>query len=90
MLYDVYYKKPDGLIWHKIKNVEGDTIIESANGMVLPARVLFLADKTRIEIPMTFLIKFSKERFFDVEENMEKESGQKVKIDKKSKLLKKR
>lgn len=79
MVYTVYYKKPNGLIWHRIKNVEGDTIFEDSKGKTMPIRVLFLADKTRIEIPMTFLMKFSKERFFDVQEKMAKESGQEIK-----------
>lgn len=77
MLYTVRYKKPGGFIWHKVKNVEGDTII-SEKGRALPVRVLFLTDKTRLEIPMTCLIKFSKKRFYDIQANMEKEASQKV------------
>lgn len=78
MFYTVYYKKPRGLFWHKVKNVEGDTIIENKEGQALPVRVIFLSNKVRIEIPMTFLVKFSKERFYDVERNLSKEAGQKV------------
>jgi len=78
MTYEVYYKKPGGFIWHKVKNVEADTIIETDNGQALAVRVLFLADKTRLEIPMTCLIKFSKERFYDIQNNMESETGQKI------------
>jgi len=76
MNYSVWYKKPHGLIWHKVKNVEGDTIMEDVKGKSLPMRVLLLANKTRLEIPMTCLIKFSKERFFDIQENIRNESGQ--------------
>jgi len=79
MTYTVYYKKPGGFLWHKIKNVEGDTIIDTDKGQALPVRVLLLADKTRLEIPMTCLIKFSRERFFDIQNNMEREAGQKIK-----------
>lgn len=79
MTYTVYYKKPEGFIWHKVKNVEADTIIETEKGQGLPVRVLFFADKTRLEIPMTYLIKFSKERFFDIQASVERETGQKTK-----------
>lgn len=80
MFYTVYYKKPGGFFWHKIKDVEGDTTLESEKGNVSPMRVLLLSDKTRLEVPMTCLIKFSKERFFDIQADMEKEAGQAIKI----------
>lgn len=79
MLYTVWYKKPGRIFWHKVKDVEGDTIIETDNKNPLPVRVIFLANKTRLEIPMDCLIKFSKERFFDVQANLEREAGQKIK-----------
>ena len=79
MTYKVWYKKPGGFVWHKVKNVEGDTTMESKGGNAMPMRVLFLLDKTRLEIPMICLIKFSKERFYDIQADMEKESGQAVK-----------
>ena len=78
MLYTVWYKKPGGFLWHKVKNIEGDSTMESEKGQALPVRVLFLSNKTRLEIPMTCFIKFSKERFYDIEQNMSKESGQKI------------
>ena len=78
MLYKAWYKKPGGIFWHKVKKVEGDTIIETKNGNPLPVRVLFLSDKSRIEIPMSSIIKFSKGRFYDIEANMETETGQKI------------
>lgn len=65
MTYTVWYKKR--FFWKKIENVEGDTILENHNNQPLPARVLYLVDKTRLEIPMSYLIRFSKERFFDIE-----------------------
>jgi len=80
MTYTVYYKKPNGVFWNKVKNIEGDTIIESQKGESLPVRVLFLADKTRLEIPMTYIIKFSKERFYMIQDQMERESGQKLSV----------
>jgi len=78
MTYTVWYKKPGGFIWHKVKNVEGDSTMESEKGRAMPVRVLFLSNKIRLEIPMTCLIKFSKERFYDIQGNMERESGQKI------------
>ena len=79
MIYSVKYQKPNGIIWHTIKNVEGDTILEH-KGQPLPARVFFLADKSRIEIPITHIIRFSKERFYDIQKQMEKEAGQKMSV----------
>lgn len=78
MLYTVWYKKPRGFVWHKVKNVEGDSIIETEKGQALPMRVILLSDKTRLEIPMSCIIKFSKERFYDIQANLERESGQKI------------
>lgn len=78
MLYTAWYKKPGGFIWHKVKNVEGDTTMESEEGRPMPVRVLFLSNKIRLEIPMTCLIKFSKERFYDIQANMESEAGQEI------------
>lgn len=81
MNYTVWYKK--GIFWHKVKNVEGDTILKDdvpnkGTSQLLPVRVLYLVDKSRIEIPMSCLIKFSKERFYDIKQKMEKESGQRI------------
>ena len=78
MLYTVWYKKPGRIFWHKIKDVEGDVIIETGKGQALPVRALFLVDKTRLEIPMSCIVKFSRERFYDIQANMEKEAGQKI------------
>lgn len=79
MLYTVRYKKPGRIFWHKIKDVEADTIIETAKGQGLPVRVIFLVNKTRVEIPMNCIIKFSKERFYDVQANIEREANQRKK-----------
>lgn len=76
MLYTVWYKKPGRIFWHKIKDVEGDTIIETAKGQTLPVRAIFLVNKIRLEIPMDCIIKFSKERFYDVQSNLDREAGQ--------------
>lgn len=79
MLYTIWYKKPGKIFWHKIKDVEGDTIIESDKGQALPVRAIFLANKTRLEIPMDCVIKFSRERYYDVQAALEKEASQKTK-----------
>lgn len=71
MLYDVYYKKPGAIFWHKIKDVEGDSIIETGTGVPLPARAFFLVNKIRVEIPMNCIFKFSKERYYDIQANLD-------------------
>lgn len=76
MLYTVWYKKPGRIFWHKIKDVEGDTIIESERGHALPVRAIFLVNKIRLEIPMSCVVKFSKERYYDLEAIREKEAAQ--------------
>lgn len=79
MLYTVWYKKPGRIFWHKIKNVEGDMIIETERGQALPVRAIFLANKTRLEIPMDCVIKFSRERFYDVQATLQRKAEQKKK-----------
>jgi hypothetical protein len=37
-----------------------------------------LKDKSRVEIPINYEFKFSKERFYDIKDKMEKESGHKL------------
>jgi hypothetical protein len=64
--------------WKKIKNVKGDGIVE--NGLT---RFFYLEDETRIEIPMpNTIFKFSKERFYSIQERMEEEAGQPLQINK--------
>lgn len=83
MKYVVWYKSP-GLFsrWKKVKGVTGDTIVETDNNQAMPVRVLFLENKERLEIPMSFLIRFSKERFYDIKDQMEQEAGQALPIKK--------
>ena len=81
MKYVIWYKSP-GLFsgWKKVKGVTGDTIIETDNKQAMPVRVLFLENRERLEIPMSFLIRFSKERFFDIQASMEKQAGQNLPV----------
>jgi|GEM_PF-1214405 hypothetical protein len=88
MLYTVYYKKLNGFFWRKLKRVKGDGFIE--NGYVpgpnntaiwttKNIRWFILEDETRIEIPAgDVLFKFSKERHFAIQAQMNKEAGQKI------------
>lgn len=88
MPYTVYYKKNDSFFWKKLKKVKGDGFIENgyiagADGRVIGTtkdiRWFILEDETRIEIPSKmFVFKFSKERFMQIKQNMEKESGQRM------------
>jgi len=77
MKYVVWYKSP-GLFsrWKKVKGVTGDTIIETEKKQAMPVRVFFLENRERLEIPMSFLIRFSKERFYDIKDQMGQEAGQ--------------
>ncbi len=70
MQFTVKYKLPNGWFWRKIKNVEGDSVVpENGN------RVLFLADKTRIELPQEAALSFSPARFEMIKEKMAQETG---------------
>ena len=83
MRYVVWYKSPGFLSrWKKVKGVTGDTIVETDNNQAMPVRVLFLENKERLEIPMSFLIRFSQERFYDIKDQMEQEAGQTLPIKK--------
>lgn len=80
MKYTVKYKK--WLFWHTIKNVKGDTILRDEAGTNAPfdIRVLFLEDKSRIEIPMKYIMKFSKERFYLIKDRMSEAAGKEISI----------
>jgi len=74
MTYTIWYKRY--FFWHKIENVEGDTIIETDDKKSYPVRVFFLANKDRLEIPMEkYIIKFSKERFYSIDKNIKDTAG---------------
>lgn len=74
-MYTVYYKTGNSLFWKKIQNVKGDTFVpENGN------RVLITKDEERFEIPSSYLIRFSKERFWDIKRKMEQEAGQPIPV----------
>lgn len=76
--YTVYYRHPLSPFWRKIRNVTGDVSGLLTPAGAFPMRVLFLADRTRIELPLSVVIKFSPGRFEVVRENMERDAGQKM------------
>jgi len=76
--YTVKYKDKDSSFWSKLKKVKGDGIVENNSH-----RFFILEDETRIEIPLYYSFKFSKERFFCIKERMESEAKQEIKLDKK-------
>jgi hypothetical protein len=85
MFYEVSYKKPGAMFWKRIKNVEGDLLLADdrpdGSNQPLPVRVLILADKTRIELPMNgVIIKFSPQRFYDSVKRAESETGVSLKV----------
>lgn len=79
MFYSVKVKRPGSWFWKTYKRVKGDLAYETESG-ALPVRVLILDDETRVEIPMTWAIVFSPARFAVVHRQMEKESGQSIKV----------
>ena len=78
MTFTVYYKKPRGIFWHKIKRVKGDSIYTDRQNNPQSVRTVICEDETRYEIPMTYLIKFSKERWLIVKKEMEREASQEI------------
>ena len=80
MTYTVKYKKIGSFFWNTVKNVKGDITGSVSDG--LPGvRVLILNDESRMEIPCEgTVIKFSRERFLVIRQNMERESGQQIPV----------
>ena len=79
--YTVKYKAPNGVFWRKLNKVKGDGFvytIENGNIFREPLRFFIFEDETRMEIPTSFLFKFSKERFSSIREKVEREAGQKI------------
>jgi hypothetical protein len=74
-MYTVKIKRPSGLFWKTLKNVTGDSIIETGTGVALPVRVFFFSDESRLEVPMTYLIRFSPERAASIRKSISKETG---------------
>ena len=75
MEYEAKVKRFFG--WWKIKHLRGDTMLESPNGTILAVRVLFQADKTRIEVPMNRIIKFGPDREMSIRDDIQRTAGQK-------------
>jgi hypothetical protein len=70
MSYIVKFREPKSKAWEVVEDVIADDIM-SFEGIPLPVRVLLFKDKTRLEIPMTCIIEFSKERGLDIEKAKE-------------------
>jgi hypothetical protein len=69
--YSAKVKLPGGWRWEKFENVVGD-------GVEAAFQFLVLEDQTYIRIPLNALIVFSKERYYTIHSNMEREIGQKI------------
>jgi len=76
MTYTVYYKGPRQIFWHKIRRVEGDV----SQAEPLRTRVILREDGTRYELPETYALRFSRERFLDIQQKMSKEAGTKIEV----------
>jgi len=70
MSYTVKFKELGTSIWRTIKDVVADDIIVQ-DGTVLPVRVLILKSKIRMEVPMSCIFEFSKERALEIEKEKE-------------------
>lgn len=80
MTYTAKYQRPGGLFWKTIRGIVGDTCYVAEGGQALPVRVLFLEDKTRVELPMSMIIRFSPERFESIRAKMSREAGQRIEV----------
>jgi hypothetical protein len=90
--YTVKYKRLGFFSrWRKLKKVKGDGLVEEdiiigekiVNKTILNIRLFILENETRIEIPTDKTIfKFSKERFYSIQERMEEEARQPLQINK--------
>jgi len=70
-MYTVKYKL--FLIWHTLKNVTGDGVMQENRN-----RFFILSDESRVEVPSTAVFWFSKERYISIKKNMEKQAGQPI------------
>lgn len=70
--YTVKYRLEGSLFWKTINKVKGDGILDEIT------RWFILEDERRVEIPRSAEFRFSKERFYCIKEQMEKESGLKI------------
>lgn len=79
MVYDVYYKRKNGLFWHRIKRVKGDySFYVKYEGLTIthPVRVIEQDDGARHEFPMSdYRFKFSKERYLLNKESFDRDAG---------------
>ena len=74
MNYQVKYKPVHSLFWKSISKVKGDGILEETG-----QRFFILEDETRVELPTAnMLFRFSKERFYSIKQQMEKEAGRPI------------
>lgn len=77
MEYDVKYKSCHQWFWRKLKRVKADGIVENSGN-----RFFILYNEERVELPSSYEFRFAKERFNLILANMEKETGQKLPVEK--------
>ena len=80
MTYDVSYRSPNDRKWTTVANVNGDAIMDDGKCQQFPVRVLILEDETRIEIPMSWAIRYGRGRFELIRDRMSQEAGQEVRL----------
>lgn len=71
MTYTVKYKR--WFFWRTLKGVRGDGLVENNK-----ARFFVLDDESRVEVPVSAVFWFSKERYISIKKKMESEAGQPI------------
>jgi hypothetical protein len=73
--YSVEYKTPDGWFWHRLENCNGDGIVFDQFKQNVPVRYFTFTDNSRIELPMTMMIRFDQGRFNFIEDDIRRQTG---------------
>lgn len=73
--YSVEYKQPGAWFWHELSNVKADGIMWGESKQVVPVRYFILTDDSRIELPMTLIIRFDPGRCRAIEEDIRRQTG---------------
>jgi len=76
MQYTVSYKMPGWWFWRRLRGVVGDDVLYAASGHTAPMRVFTLADKRRVELPCTMMIRYDARRHRAIEDDIRRRAGQ--------------
>ena len=76
MSYSVKYKEHAQAFWKSLNNVKGDGFV-TIDGQTI-SRWFITEDEERVEIPITFLFCFTKDRYITLLKNAEQQVAQKI------------